>query len=221
MNGLTQSEFDSSSGSIARQQSGVALIISMLLLAAMTMISVISMQNTVLEEKMSGNTRDRQLAFEAAEAAIRAGERYVQVTSFDNTQYTDTCTNGFCTRREDDANYDNEDGPLDANWVDQRWELDGSLDVWAEGSGRHRVYNVDFAESYKPPRYIIEFAGYIPIDPSTPTTTTPPEWYESPQVAGTAGWQAEWSEMYRITALGFGGTPNARVMLQTLYSKSL
>ncbi len=219
MSWLPKSEPDYTS--ITRRQTGAALIMSMMLLMVMTLVSVVAMQSTVLEEKMAGNTRDRHLAFEAAEAALRAGERYVESNKFVYTDYTDTCVNGRCTRREDDASYSNTAAPGDAGWVDPRWALDGSLNVWADGSNKYREYGVDISETYQRPRYIIEFAGYIPSDPVTGTTTTPPSWYTSPQVPGGAGWQAEWSELYRITALGYGGTPNARVMLQVMYSKSL
>ena len=47
------------------------------------------MQTTTMEEKMAGNMRDRNLAFQAAEAALRTGEGYLQNTSilptFNNT----------------------------------------------------------------------------------------------------------------------------------------
>ncbi len=218
MNRLQQTE--SGYQAIARRQSGSALVVSLLLLTVMTLTSVISMQGTLLEEKMAGNTRDRQLAFEAAEAVIHAGEQYVESNTFVYTDYTDTCAGGLCTRREDDATYDNTAAPGDTGWVDPRWDLDGALDVWADGSGRYRQYVVEIAETHQRPRYIIEFAGYIPTDSTVTTTTNPPRWYESPQFSGDTGWQAEWSELFRITALGFGGTPNARVMVQTMYSKS-
>lgn len=219
MNRLQQSE--SGCRSITRSHSaGSALVISMLLLTVMTLAGVFSMQSTLLEERMAGNTRDRELAFEAAEAAIHSGEEYIQSNTFVYTNYTDTCTGGLCTRREDDATYDNTAAPGDAGWVDPRWALDGALNVWADGSGRYREYGVVFAETYQKPRYIIEFVGYHPVDPAVPITANPPEWYGSPQFGGDPGWQAEWSELYRITALGFGGSPNARVMVQTMYSKS-
>ncbi len=38
------------------------------------MIGLTGTQTTVLEEKMAGNMRDRNLAFQAAESALRAGE---------------------------------------------------------------------------------------------------------------------------------------------------
>jgi type IV pilus assembly protein PilX len=58
----------------APQQSGAVLVISLMMLLLLTLISTTGMQSTSLEEKMAGNMRDHNLAFQSAEAALRAGE---------------------------------------------------------------------------------------------------------------------------------------------------
>ncbi len=55
-------------------QRGSALIVSLVMLLLMTLVGVASMQGTILQERMSGNLRDRELAFEATETALRVGE---------------------------------------------------------------------------------------------------------------------------------------------------
>ena len=55
-------------------QRGATLIIALIFLLLMTLIGVTSMQSTTLQERMAGNTRDRNLALQAAEAALRQGE---------------------------------------------------------------------------------------------------------------------------------------------------
>jgi len=57
-----------------KAQIGSALIISLVFLLLLTMIGVASIQDSTLQERMAGNERDRNLAFQAAEAALRAGE---------------------------------------------------------------------------------------------------------------------------------------------------
>ena len=59
------------------RQAGVALVISLIILLMLTVLGVQGLQTVTLEEKMAGNFRDRQLAFEAAEAALRAGENWI------------------------------------------------------------------------------------------------------------------------------------------------
>ncbi|MCC8991885.1 MAG: hypothetical protein LM514_04755 [Streptococcus sp.] len=52
-------------------QRGSALIIALVFLLVMTLIGTTAMQGTSQQEKMAGNMRDRNLAFQAAEAALR------------------------------------------------------------------------------------------------------------------------------------------------------
>lgn len=61
-------------------QQGVALVISLIMLLLMTLLAIGSMNTTILEEKMAGNYKDRNMAFQAAEAGVRAGESYLRAT---------------------------------------------------------------------------------------------------------------------------------------------
>jgi type IV pilus assembly protein PilX len=55
-------------------QTGVVLVISLIILLLLTIIGLTAMQTTALEEKMAGNLRDKSLAFQAAESALRSAE---------------------------------------------------------------------------------------------------------------------------------------------------
>ncbi len=55
----------------ARAQRGFSLIVGLIFLVAITLLGVIAMKNTLLQERMAGGMRDRSLAFQAAEAALR------------------------------------------------------------------------------------------------------------------------------------------------------
>ena len=56
------------------KQAGIALIMSLIFLVLLTLLVVSAMKGSVLQERMAGNTRDRMLAFQAAEAALRTGD---------------------------------------------------------------------------------------------------------------------------------------------------
>jgi type IV pilus assembly protein PilX len=56
------------------RQRGVALIIALVLLVVATLIGLAASRGSALQERMSGNTFDRSLAFQRAEAALRAAE---------------------------------------------------------------------------------------------------------------------------------------------------
>jgi type IV pilus assembly protein PilX len=60
-------------------QSGVVLIVSLIMLLLLTLIGATGMQNTALEEKMAGNMRDKNLAFQAAESALKDAETSLAV----------------------------------------------------------------------------------------------------------------------------------------------
>lgn len=59
------------------RERGAVLVVSLIMLLIVTMIAVSSMQGTVMEEKMAGNTRDRNLAFQTTETSLREAERYI------------------------------------------------------------------------------------------------------------------------------------------------
>jgi len=59
-------------------QRGAALITSLMLLIVLTLIGVSVMQATRMQERMTGNARDVNTAFESAEAALRNGEALVR-----------------------------------------------------------------------------------------------------------------------------------------------
>ncbi|TVS15782.1 MAG: pilus assembly protein PilX [Gammaproteobacteria bacterium] len=59
-------------------QSGAALVIALVFLLLMTLVGVTAMQSTTLQERMAGNLRDRDMALQAAESALREGEWQLQ-----------------------------------------------------------------------------------------------------------------------------------------------
>ncbi|WP_031327456.1 PilX N-terminal domain-containing pilus assembly protein, partial [Xanthomonas phaseoli] len=56
------------------RQKGVSLVVVLILLLIMTLLGLAVLRSTVLEERMSANLVDRNLSFQAAEAALREGE---------------------------------------------------------------------------------------------------------------------------------------------------
>lgn len=80
-----------------KQQSGVVLIISLIMLLLLTIISVTAMRVTGLEEKMAGNSKDLNVAFQAAEAALRDAENDFNSGRISGLiGMNNTCTNGLC-----------------------------------------------------------------------------------------------------------------------------
>ena len=180
--------------SIPCNQRGVVLIVSLVLLFTLTLIAVSSMSTSRLEQKMTANMRDRQVAFQAAEAALREGENYVQNNALVEGNFDPSCTNGQCLCTKTSA-------LLPSGCTTEYW-TDATLDVW-NTNNKHKLYSGTLIGS-QPAKYIIEYMG---------------ESCSWGAFAGSLSCPGGSPYMYRITAIGYGQTANARVMLQSTYLK--
>lgn len=59
------------------REHGIALVMSLVFLLLLTIIGLASVTTSSLEDKMTGNTQDRNIAFQAAETALLAGENWI------------------------------------------------------------------------------------------------------------------------------------------------
>jgi len=60
------------------KECGAALVTGLLILVVLTLIGMASLNMSVLDEKMAGNLKDKTLAFQAAEAALRDAEANIE-----------------------------------------------------------------------------------------------------------------------------------------------
>lgn len=116
-------------------QRGSALIVSLLILVVLTLIGVTAVSTSGLEERMAGNNRDRDMAFEAAEVGLRAGEAFVQ---------------GLAST----AAFNNSNG-LYANTAQP--DISASSTVWSGSNSR--VYSGTLSGIASAPRYIVQVLG--------------------------------------------------------------
>lgn len=117
-------------------QRGVVLIVGLIFLVLLTMIGITAMQVTTMEERMAGNARDRSLAFQAAEAGLRNGGKFLIGKDF--FAFDASCTGGLCAQGS---------AP---DWKTYAW--DGSKDVLA---------TTEITGLAEEPRYFSEYAGQI------------------------------------------------------------
>ena len=61
-------------------QRGVALVVALILLIVITLVGLAAVRGTIMQQKMTANFYDREIAFQATEAALRQAEALVQVT---------------------------------------------------------------------------------------------------------------------------------------------
>jgi type IV pilus assembly protein PilX len=134
----------------ARHQAGAVLAISLIILLLLTIIGITAAQVTGLEEKMAGNLRDRNLAFQAAETALRAGEKEASATSLQCPILPAAATIGFFAH-------------TDSPKID-----DGNGSVWSTGNAisySAAVLVGGNTTKTKPPMYIIQCIN-VPGPPS-------------------------------------------------------
>ena len=167
-------------------------MVSMVLLLVMTLIGMAGIEVTGLEEKMVLNMRDRQAAFEAAEAALTQAEEYLE--------------NDRQVRIASFAHKNGTDGLYDFGGVDscntgtqQVWEKD-----WGEDCRRDFSIADDksYAQLVQTPQYIIEEMTDKPVDDSQ---------------GGGSGDTKKRDVYYRITVMAKGLTDATEVRLQTVY----
>lgn len=180
-----------------RQQAGIVLVTALIILVVLTMLMMTTMRTGVMEERMAGNLRDWNNAFQAAEAAMRDAEREIYTASriVGQTGFATGCsTTGLC--------YPNTSG--EPVWV----ELGSLNDAgWLTGTGSSKSVQYGTYSGAAPlsgvaqqPRYIIE----VLIVPSAGSLRT-----------GFGAGQQNF--LYRVTAVGFGGNVKSRVVLQAVY----
>lgn len=119
-------------------QRGAVLVTALVLLVVLTLLGLAGMQNTILEERMAGNYRDRQLAFEAAEAALREGEaRIADTATFHGLKWDGT-----------DGSHEG-DGTLNP-FDSSAWAGAGYAITVTDSSLTYEINNTD------PPRHLVE-----------------------------------------------------------------
>lgn len=84
--------------SVCRRQRGAALLTGLIFMAVLTLIGVTAARMAGLEERMSGNLRDRALAMQAAEMTLRNAERDILTSGRISgvLNFDAGCPNGLC-----------------------------------------------------------------------------------------------------------------------------
>lgn len=60
------------------EQRGVALVVALVLLVVLTLVGLAAVRGTIMQQKMTSNFRDRQIAFQVGEAGLRQAQIVVQ-----------------------------------------------------------------------------------------------------------------------------------------------
>lgn len=209
-----------------RRQHGAVLIVALLFLVILTLLGLTAMSGTTLEERMSGNSRDMNIALQSAEAALRdarrdinrlpiSGEsREMYLDLFGNAGAFGTCNvgnaRGLCR------------GTVDVSFgTANEAVMPPSIEIGALHAASLSTGNRTFA------RYG-EFTGAPELRATVEGTRNAPL-AEQPQyvielfclptrgVDSFGGPPGGNCKFYRITARGYGVNPNSQVTLQEIF----
>jgi type IV pilus assembly protein PilX len=177
-------------------QAGFVLIVALILLLVLTILGLAAAQSTSLEERMAGNSRNSDLAFQAAEAGLRAAE---------------DCLNsglGMCANFSADTagTYLFNPGapPPPSSNTTPLWEVAGFWNTPSYVLDYSSVTGTSLPYVAEQPEFIIE---------KMPPVATPGGNLGTQQFGGGA----PSIQLYRITAYGIGGDSSASAMLQSTY----
>ena len=177
-----------------RRQEGIVLFMSLVMLLLLTILGVSSIQTTSLQQRMARNANDGTLAFQAAEVALRDGEDLLEELN-NLTDFGDPLDD----LEGNEANgYYFEAAPGDPpNWK--------NLGDWAGGGFRTSETQITGAEQ---PKYIVEHVQTIIADADA---------LNLDNIGEDIG--AGRTEVFRVTARGYGASADAQVMIQGTYGK--
>lgn len=153
----------------AKKQHGAVLVVALIILTALTLVGVSSMQSTTLEMRMASSSIERSRSFNETEAAIAQAVRWLDqnVRSYadlhnDTGLFSADCTSGLCFQGDYsvDMAYTYE-CRLDQEVSEPNWTVKEN-DVW---SSANRHIQSTLNENLK---YIIEFKCFVGRDRNAP-----------------------------------------------------
>ena len=187
-------------------QRGSIVIVALIVLLAMTLIAVSMVNSAILQEQMTGNSRQKVLSRYAAEVALDEAEKRIATENFsskDNmTSLFDRTTKGYYSA----ASLSLSPGivktaaPVDFDITD--------VSQWDERANAVAVNGViNTTITSRAPHYIVEYLGQQQAGSVTEKSLNNDE----------ATIQSEISYFFRVIAIGWGKDPQIYTILQSIY----
>jgi type IV pilus assembly protein PilX len=173
-------------------QQGFVLVVALVLLLVLTLLGLAAAQSTSLEERMAGNARNHDLAFQAAEAGLSAGITCLQTGAPACSVFNPGTTgnNGMY-----------QFSPTSTTVI---WAQPAFWTTAGNALGYNTYTGINLPQVAAQPQFIIE---------QLPPVAAPGGSLGQPQFGGGAPAIQRW----RITSRGTGGDKSSEVMLQAVY----
>ncbi|MEX8494419.1 PilX N-terminal domain-containing pilus assembly protein [Sphaerotilus sp.] len=180
-----------------RNESGFSLVTVLMMMVVLVSLALAGMNSSLVQERMAGNARDRNIALQAAEAALRDAEADIEANLSVASPFVSACTSGLCLPPSMTSSNPTSQ-PL--------WQ---TVD-WSASAAKSRAYgSVTGATALPgvsaPPRYIVEL---LPVLPPV-----------SGQSANLGNSDDGTAQAFRISVRATGLRTSTVVILQSTYVK--
>ena len=188
---------------LSRQARGMALLVILVMVTVLSFLALGAMNSSVVQERMAGNTRDRHVALQAAEAALRDAERDIEDNLDLTSAFSTACDSGLCIAPSDAPN-GAQSAPL---WASLNWAAQAR--AYGSRTGAPALLGPVNASLAAQPRYVIERLPALPPKAGEDTCV----------FGGCSNVVVDRARAYRITVRASGIRPATVVMLQSVYVK--
>ena len=171
-------------------EKGIVLVSAMLILVVLTILSVSMFRNYGLQERIAGNTREKQRAFNVAQSALQYGEWWL---AQGNGGAGSACTSLL------DANATTPTTQICSNAMTS---AQTAAVPWKSASA------ADFGVAYVPPNLTVASPGQVDAYSSAP------RFYITPLGLDPSGKL----QLYQVSAMGYGGNSTAVTVVQSVYA---
>lgn len=176
---------------------GFSLITILVMMVVLMSLALAAMNSGVIQERMAGNARDRNIALQAAEAALRDAEADIEANLSVASAFVSACTGGLCLP------------PSMTSSSPTSTPLWQTID-WSASAGKSRAYGSATGATALPgisaaPRYIVEL---LPVMPP-----------QAGQSANLGSAEEASAQAFRVTARATGVRASTVVILQSTYIK--
>jgi type IV pilus assembly protein PilX len=169
-------------------QHGMVLVSSLLLLLVVTILAVSMFRSFGLDEKIAGNSRDKQLALQAAQSAEQAAENWLQTNIAQSPAAQNNLPNPI---------------PAINCATPVPFSLTGTNPICSNPLASPSTLPWTAGVTYTPPTLGVG---------NGPTMSAPPVFYIYALSTATAPY------LYQIDAVGYGTNPNTVALVEVIYS---
>ena len=185
----------------ARPHNGFTLIGILVMMVVLAFLALAAINSSILQERMAGNARDKNVALQAAEAALRDAEIDIETNLGAGSGFATSCAGGLCLPPSMAAS-----GALSAPmWQSIDWSA--SARGYGSKTGAAALVGPNNDALSSQPQYFIEMLPTLPPESGTSACL------------GCSTTASAKARAYRITARASGVRASTVVMLQSVYIK--